>query len=120
MKPPIYVYEPDDLGVYSSVAHAELDIEPTDVKDGIYFFYDSNGQRLGASVLKDERGIERCIIKEILPSEFVPEVLKQILIDQLEYFGEIHDEKGGKYLRTSLEVMSLPELVAESLVLRIR
>lgn len=113
MKPPIFVYEPADLSVFDEVWKAERYIEPPDVKEGIYFFYDSEGLVLESVVIKDDRGIEQCVIKKPQEETYIPDKLKSIIIDNLECLGEIYPRLN--YSRSYLENLELRELVLESL-----
>ena len=113
MKPPIFVYEPSDLSIFDEVWKAARYIEPTDVKEGIYFFYDSEGLVLESTVIKDERGIERCIINKPDEEIYLPYKLREIIIETLEYLGRIHPDLN--YSRSYLESLELSDLVLESL-----
>ncbi|MGH2682092.1 MAG: hypothetical protein ACRDIX_02540 [Actinomycetota bacterium] len=45
-RPPIFILEGHDLGIFDDVERAQLQLEPIDVKDGIYEGYDAQGRRL--------------------------------------------------------------------------
>ena len=113
MKTPIFVYEPDNLSVFDEVWKAERYIEPADVNEGIYFFYDSEGLILESLVIQNDKGIEKCVIKEPQEKIYNPKELKSIIIDTLEYLGEIYPHLD--YSRSYLENIKLSELVLESL-----
>ena|SRR5215204_1884251 len=104
MKPPIFVYEPADLSVFESIAAAELGVEPIDVRNNEFLYYDAEGRILEASVVTDERGIERTLITG--SDAFNKPGLKHALV---EFFSALH------YSRPELENMELFELVNESL-----
>ena len=111
MKPPIFVYEPIDLSVFESVEAAELGVKPIDVLNNEYLYFDSEGTVLVASVTRDNRGIERTVIRESSPMEFNEPGLTQIL---KVFFAALD------YPRQELENMSLSSLVQESLKYKTR
>jgi hypothetical protein len=45
-QPPIFILEGHDLGIFDDVEQAQAQLEPIDVKDGIYEGYDAHGRRL--------------------------------------------------------------------------
>jgi hypothetical protein len=54
MKPPIFVYEPATLDVFSTKEKAEAYMEAVDVKNGVYTaVYDSEGYVLEVTVTSD-------------------------------------------------------------------
>jgi hypothetical protein len=106
MKPPIFVFEPNDLTIFESVENAERYIEPPEVRDGSLFFYDSEGRVLEGSVYKDSRGIELCRISEGKECKFVPDTLREVISSSLELLG---------YSREDLDRMDLSRLADESL-----
>lgn len=55
VKPPIVVIEGDDVGVYPSQGAMSRHVEPIDVRDGIFEFYDSEGCLLRAVIDDDQR-----------------------------------------------------------------
>jgi len=111
MKPPIFVYEPDDLDVFESLDSAQLKVEPIDVKDNAFLYFDSEGTILEASVVRDHRGIELTVIHESNPTEFNQPALTRILKDFLIALDYPSDQ---------LDAMPLPELVMESLKYKTR
>jgi hypothetical protein len=50
VKPPIVIAESYDISVHPSVEHAEAQLEPVDVNDGIYVGYDCEGHLLDLKV----------------------------------------------------------------------
>jgi len=105
MRPPIFVYEPNDLDVFESVEAAERYIEPIDVKNDEFTFFDSEGRVLNASVVIDTKGIERTVIDDT-EDQFNKSELKRILVDFLMYLG---------YSESELSGLQLSQLVCESL-----
>ena len=83
MKPPIYIYERRDLSVLTTVDGAERSIEATDVRNGIYQFFDAEGTELEATVYLDNRGIELCRISVAETPKARPRTLHEILVDLL-------------------------------------
>jgi len=53
--PPIFVWDPGDLGVFDSVALAQSALEAIDVNYGAYVAYDADGRRLTLRVEKGPR-----------------------------------------------------------------
>ena len=111
MKPPIYVYEPCDLSVFTSVEEAERWIEAVDVRNGVYSFFDAEGKMLQGTVFTDSRGIELCRISEQNDAAIAQEELRGILIHSLDHIGKD---------RGALELMTMEALVRESVVLATR
>ena len=99
MKLPIIINENGDISVYDSLERAELDIEPTDVRNNIYSIYDSEGLMLIPVVVDDP---EYDIVKIRASNEKKPSELREALIEFLSITG--HD---SLILRT----MDLEELV---------
>lgn len=106
MKPPIYVYEPNDLDVFESLELAERYIEAIDVKNNEYEYFDSEGRKLEASVYLDDRGIEMCRILDSEKYEPEPHRLKSLILDMLISLG---------YDKNIVGFWMLDQLVAESL-----
>ncbi|MEO8572550.1 MAG: hypothetical protein ABI481_01165 [Pyrinomonadaceae bacterium] len=106
MKAPIFVYEPNDLGVFESVHDAELKVETYDVRDESFFYYDADGQILAASVVKGDDGIERTVIHETAEKLFDEEGLREILLDFLIAVGQ------SKF---DLDHLTLEELAARTI-----
>lgn len=106
MKEPIIIYENGSMDIFESVKKAELKIEPIDVKNGEFIYYDSEARILQAFVVKDSRGIERTVITDSEEEKINNSELEKILIDFLEYLD---------YQRQELEKMELSSLVRESL-----
>jgi len=103
MKPPIFVYEPNDLDVFESVRLAERYLEPPDVLDGAYSAYDSEGRLLKLGVSDDGMRVV------IHPGEPVPEhaqELRAAIIVLLSAVG---------VSRQWLDSASLPDLVHKAL-----
>jgi len=48
-EPPIFILEGHDVGIFDSLRQAQNQLEPVDVKAGIYQGYDAHGRRLGIS-----------------------------------------------------------------------
>jgi hypothetical protein len=105
MKTPIFVYQPNDLCVFESVKAAERYVEPIDVKNNEYIFYDAEGAVLRAMVVKDFLGIERTEICEEPTQPDEPAELRKILSDFLTFVG---------HPKSDLEIMSLEDLVSKS------
>ncbi len=105
-KPVIYYDEADGCIIFESAEKAGRYIEPIDFKDGNGVFYDSEGRILKASIVIDSRGIENTVVEYNDDNNFNKPVLKEILIDLLEYVN---------YSRKELEKMELSALVKESL-----
>ena len=55
MKSPIVIVEDGDISVHPSPEHAEVFLEPSDVKDSNYIGYDSEGNLLDLSVVPAEK-----------------------------------------------------------------
>src|SRR4051812_36368217 len=91
-KPPIYIYEPADLSVFSSVESAERYIEPPEIRSNACYFYDAEGAILEGTVFKDQRGIEQCKLTESPDKRARPEELRRIIIEFLEYLEYNADE----------------------------
>lgn len=106
MKPPIFVYEPIDLGIFESVKEAELKVEPIDARSGEFEYYDADGRVLTASIATDENGVERTVIHERDEKIFDQGKLRAILLDFLIAVGESKFE---------IEHLSLEELVGRSI-----
>jgi hypothetical protein len=106
MKEPIFVYEPIDLDVFETVEKAELKIEPVDVKNSSFIYYDSEGKILTAYVERDAKGIEKTRIRDGNDGEYDTSNLKHIIFQFLDHLG---------YSNADLKKMELPALVRESL-----
>lgn len=111
MRPPIFVYEPDDLSVFDELWKAERYIEPYDIGD--LFFYDSDGLLLAASAETDEKGFVQCVRFEPGEQVYQPEKLREIIIDALESIGVAHPELRSSYNREISESYHLSVLVSE-------
>jgi len=108
MKPPIIIDEHGDIEIYSSVKIAEADVEPIDVRNDEYVFYDCEGMILQPSIVEVpgkvfllETAVEHV---RLLPSEvYRRDDLIRALIAYLQKLG--HD-------RMILKTMELEELMS--------
>ena len=66
MKLPIIINESGDITLYTSVADAEINLEPIDVKDCIYSGYDAEGRLLKIELIGNKVSIK---IAESKPSQ---------------------------------------------------
>jgi hypothetical protein len=99
MKLPIIIYENGDLQFYESLEKAQLDIEPTDVRNNQYIIYDSGGSLLNPIVIGDSY----YDIVKIYPTKIVKKTeLIKILID---FFAKVGKDE------LILKTMELNELV---------
>lgn len=105
MKTPIFVYQPNDLCVFESIKAAESYIEPIDVENREYVYYDAEGAVLQAKVVRDLVGIEKTKIYEEPVHRHEPSELRKILIDFLIAVGRS---------KSDLEIMELKNLVSTS------
>jgi hypothetical protein len=79
MKEPIIVNDSGDVLVFTTVAKAESYLEPIDILKGENEVYDSDGVRLTASILKNDRGRERVTLRFTEPRVQDAERLRVIL-----------------------------------------
>lgn len=106
MKEPIIIYENGALDIFDTRKRAELYLEPIDVENEEYIYYDSEGKILQAFVVKDSNGIDKIVITDGKTERYEEFELKRILIDFLNYLS---------YSKTELKQLSLNQLVKESL-----
>lgn len=99
MKTPIIINANGDIYFYDSLEKAELDIEPTDVKNNEYIIYDSEGLLLIPVAVEDP-------VYDVVKIYASKESRKRELIDTLiDFFSLLgHDS-------VILRTMSLEELV---------
>ena len=105
MREPIFVYEPDDLDIFATLSDAERKIEPIDVLNGGFAYYDAEGRVLSASVQSDASGVERTVIRECGDERFEKSQLREILLNFLIACGVSKFE---------IENLSLEEMVGMS------
>ena len=90
MKPlcPVFIYEPIDMSIYSSVEDAEKDLEAIDVLENNYRSYDVCGRHLKLEIITED-GYQRVKVKlgEIEPTHI--DELKADLNEYLIATGDI-------------------------------
>ncbi len=91
------------LLIFASVARAEVYVEPIDVKNGEYVFYNGIGQRLEAKIVKDYRGVEHVKLLSDATVTYTEE-LKELIIEFLVGSGY---ERG---VLTNLDLEGLLEI----------
>jgi hypothetical protein len=106
MKEPIIVYENGAVDIFDRRDRAEAYVEPIDVRNNEYVFYDSEGQLLEALIVEDSRGIEHVVLQDGKEEIYDKPGLALILARFLNYLG---------YQKNDLEQMSLSQLVDEGL-----
>lgn len=106
MKEPIIISDSGDVNIFETRQLAERYIEPIDVHNNEFSYYDSEGKILQAIVVKDSKGTEKTVITDSKEEKFNESKLKQILIDFLEHLN---------YPRPELEKMKLSLLIREGL-----
>lgn len=92
--------------VFESVEQAECKIEPIDVSNDEFVYYDGEGLVLRASVYTDQLGVSRTKIYQDPKEGSNRTGLRQILIEFLTF---------NNYSTIETERMSLSELVKESI-----
>ncbi|MBK8148551.1 MAG: hypothetical protein IPK58_10170 [Acidobacteria bacterium] len=107
MKPPIIINDHGDLEFYSSIELAEREVEPTDIRNNEYTFYDSEGMVMQTLIVELPGrffGLDITVEHVRLSSSTVyrREELISALIAYLERIG--HD-------RINLETMELQEMM---------
>lgn len=110
MKPPIIVSEHGDIEFYASTEDAELDLEATDVRNGEYIAYDSEGRLLHLAIRQKKRRWTMPVeVVAITESEEVPthdDELREALVDFFSRLG-VDEEWLGR--------ATLNELVAKGI-----
>jgi hypothetical protein len=80
---PIFIVEGHDVGIYESLEVAESDLEPIDVKAGVYAGYDAGGRRLK---IETDGKLTFITLAELEQSGAIE--LEEVLREYLDAMGE--------------------------------
>ncbi len=86
MKTPIFIYEPDDLIIFETIADAQSYLEAPDIVGGIYKAFDAEGRLLRLNTTNEKKMYRKKIIidaAEASPTHIceLEEILKSFLVD---------------------------------------
>jgi len=98
-KPPVFILEGHDVGIFDTVAQAEVQLEAIDVRNGIYEGFDARGRRLNISPEGQRAAIR---LAEEAPTDIAS--LERKLRDYLVHMGETQASGSGVELRELVEL----------------
>lgn len=101
---PLFIYEPLDMGIYSSVEDAEKDLEPIDVQNGNYRGYDAIGHLLKLKIILQDN----IQLVKIELAEYEPNHVEDLKTDLKEFLQETGDLSEGE------KDLNLTELIEKS------
>lgn len=116
MKPPVFIVDGSDVGMYQDAHVAQGWLEAPDVRDGVLEIFDADGSHLDASAESDDAPV---VILDSLTRAPEPERLRRILRD---YIGAVRSAKPELVgmSEQSLSKAQLPDLVTEMQAIDVR